>query len=194
MAHAEEKNIDKYEKAMFAGGCFWCMQPVFKSTDGVISVMSGYSGGNKENPTYEEVSTGKTGHREVVEVTYDPAKAHYEDLLEIFWANIDPTDTTGQFADKGSQYRTAIFYYNEKQKKMAEESKVALAASGKFNKPIATEIVKASRFYPAEEYHQDYDKKNPERYDMYKKGSGREEFIKKTWGDRKKPAAEDRNK
>lgn len=178
-AYPEKNNIIK--KATFAGGCFWCMQPVFQKLAGVISVESGYTGGHKKNPTYEEVSSGMTGHREAVEVTYDPGKVKYEDLLDIFWHNIDPTDQGGQFADKGSQYKTAIFYHDDAQRAAAQISRAALERSGKFNKPIATEIIEASRFYPAEEYHQDYDKKNPVRYQVYKKGSGREEYLNKTW-------------
>jgi peptide methionine sulfoxide reductase msrA/msrB len=172
----------KYEKAVFAGGCFWCMQPVFEKMDGVISVVSGYTGGRKANPTYEEVSTGATDHREAVQVTYDPAKASYADLLDVFWQNIDPTDISGQFVDKGSQYKTAIFYYTDGQKAIAEKSKIDLEKSGKFDKSIATQILKTSEFYPAEEYHQDYDKKNPVRYGIYRAGSGRDSYLKKTWG------------
>ncbi|MDD5429019.1 MAG: peptide-methionine (S)-S-oxide reductase MsrA [Candidatus Omnitrophica bacterium] len=169
----------KYEKATFAGGCFWCMQPVFGKMDGVVSVVSGYTGGDKADPTYEEVSSGATGHREAIEVTYDPAKISYDSLLEVFWQNIDPTDTGGQFADRGSQYKTAVFYHDEKQKAAAEKSKKALDKSGRFDKPVATQIIKASPFYPAEEYHQDYDKKNPANYELYKKASGRENYFLK---------------
>lgn len=169
------------EKAMFAGGCFWCMEPPFEALEGVSEVVAGYTGGNKANPSYEEVSTGKTGHIEAIQVTYDPSKISYPELLDVFWRSIDPTDESGQFADKGSQYKTAIFYHNNKQKKLAEESKNKLQNSGKFNKPIATKIIKASRFYKAEEYHQDYYKTNPERYEAYKEGSGRAGYLKKTW-------------
>jgi peptide methionine sulfoxide reductase msrA/msrB len=172
----------KYEKATFAGGCFWCMQPVFQSMKGVKSVVSGYTGGTKENPTYEEVSSGTTGHMEAVEVTYDPSKVKYEDLLDVFWQSVDPTDTGGQFADRGSQYHTAIFYHDAKQKEAAERSRAMLEKSGKFDKPIATEIIAALAFYPAEGYHQDYSKKNPVRYNLYKIGSGREGYLKKVWG------------
>lgn len=182
MTYANSGKDEVVKKATFAGGCFWCMQPAFENIKGVKEVVSGYTGGEMVNPTYEEVSSGKTGHREAVEVIYDPSEARYEDLLEVFWQNIDPTDPGGQFADKGSQYKTAIFYQDDEQKKIAERSKEKLSGSGKFNKPIVTEIIKASKFYPAEEYHQDYHKKNPVRYQMYKKGSGREDFIKKTWG------------
>ena len=168
------------------------MQPVFEKMSGVVSVMAGYTGGTKPNPMYEEVSSGTTGYREAVEVTYDPAKTPYADLLDVFWHNIDPTDTDGQFADRGSQYKTAIFYHNDEQKRIAEESKEALAKSGKYNKPIATQIIKVSPFYPAEEHHQDYSKKNPVKYELYKEGSGRAGYIKKVWGD--PPAQEDLKK
>ena len=172
----------KLAKATFAGGCFWCMQPPFRMLDGVVDVVSGYAGGLKENPTYEEVSSGRTGHLESVQVTYDPERIPYETLLGVFWRQIDPTDPRGQFADKGSQYRTAIFYHDEEQKRRAEASKKNLDASGKFTKPVATEIRPYTNFFPAEEYHQDYDRKNPERYHQYKVFSGREPFIRKVWG------------
>jgi peptide methionine sulfoxide reductase msrA/msrB len=175
MAHADTK----YEKATFAGGCFWCMEPVFHTMDGVTDVVSGYTGGQKENPSYEDVSSGMTGHAEAVEVTYDPSKVAYSDLLDVFWQSIDPTDPGGQFADRGSQYKTAIFYHDDKQKAAAEGSKEALERSGKFDKPIATAVIKASKFYPAETYHQDYSKKNPEQYKRYKTGSGREAYLLK---------------
>jgi len=179
------------KKAIFAGGCFWCIEAAFKELDGVIEAVSGYTGGNKENPTYEEVSTGKTDHYEAVQIIYDPSKISYEKLLDHFWKQIDPTDAKGQFFDKGSQYQTAIFYLNETQKKQAEESKEKLEKSGKFNKPIATKILPASEFYKAEEYHQDYYKKKPIHYQQYKKGSGREEKLKKIWG---KPSKEELKK
>lgn len=175
----------KYQKATFAGGCFWCMQGPFDFLDGVISTTVGYMGGIIENPTYEEVSTGTTGHAEVVEVLYDPQKISYKELLEVFWRNIDPTTKNQQFADKGSQYRTAIFYHNEEQKKLAEQSKAELEKSGKFDKPIVTEIVKATSFYPAEDYHQDYYKKNPFHYEMYKQDSGRASFVERIWKTKK---------
>lgn len=182
IAHADTK----YEKATFAGGCFWCMEPVYEKTGGVISVKAGYTGGSKSDPTYEEVSTGATGHKEAVQITYEPATVSYNDLLDIFWQNIDPTDAGGQFSDKGSQYKTAIFYHSDEQKRLAEESKAKLAKSGKFDKPIATEIIEASSFYEAENYHQDYYKKNPVRYNLYKTGSGRDSFLKKVWVDKAK--------
>jgi len=176
---------DEQQKAIFAGGCFWCMEQAFKELSGVITVTSGYTGGNKENPSYEEVSSGSTGHREAIEIVFDPARVSYAELLDIFWKSIDPTDAAGQFADQGSQYRTAIFYHTEEQKKLAEESQKALQEAKVFKKPIAVEILKAEKFYPAESYHQDYYKKNPGQYQAYKKGSGREDFLKKTWEDKK---------
>jgi len=169
--------------ATFAGGCFWCMEPPYDDLPGVIATLVGYSGGKTKNPTYQEVSTGKTGHLEVVQITYDSSLISYEELLKTFWSNIDPTNAQGQFADIGSQYRTAIFYHNEEQKAKAEASKAELEASGKFDKPIATEIRPAETFYPAEDYHQEYYKKHPLRYNSYKVGSGRTGFIKKVWGE-----------
>ncbi len=173
---------ENMKKAIFAGGCFWCMESEFDYVGGVISTISGYTGGNVENPEYGEVSSGNTGHYEALEVTYDPQKVSYEKLLEVFWSNIDPTDAGGQFADRGSQYRTAIFYGNEEEKKLAEESKERMAA--KLGKDVATKILPASAFYPAEEYHQNYHQKNPERYKRYKYGSGRPDRLKELWGDK----------
>lgn len=173
-----ERNL---KMATFAGGCFWCMQPPFQQTDGVTEVVAGYAGGTKVNPTYEEVSTGTTGHLETVQVTYDPEKVSYDKLLDVFWAQIDPTDGEGQFADKGSQYKTAIFYHDEEQKRIAEESLKRLNDSGKFTKPVATEIRPFVSFYRAEEYHQSYAEKKPREYAQYKKYSGREAFIEKIW-------------
>ena len=173
----------QYEKATFAGGCFWCMEPPFEGLDGVIEVISGYTGGHKQNPTYEEVSSGQTGHFEAVQVTYNPSKLTYKKLLDVFWRHIDPVDIGGQFSDRGSQYRTAIFYHNETQRLLAEESKRVLEESGRFDKPIVTEILKASTFYKAEDYHQDYYKRCPIKYNIYKKGSGRDRFIKEKWKD-----------
>ncbi len=172
---------EKLEKATFAGGCFWCMEHAFEAVDGVVEVISGYTGGTKPYPSYKEVSTGKTGHYEAVQVVYDPEKVSYEKLLEVFWKNIDPTDPDGQFADRGPQYRTAIFYHNEKQKALAEASKKALQESGIFNKPIVTEILPAKPFYPAEDYHQDFYKKNPQRYAIYSVASGRKPFIERVY-------------
>jgi peptide methionine sulfoxide reductase msrA/msrB len=169
------------ELATFAGGCFWCMVKPFDQMPGVVRVVSGYTGGHKPNPTYEEVCSETTGHAEAVQITFDPAILPYRKLLDIFWKQIDPTDPGGQFYDRGSSYRTAIFYHTEEQKAEAERSKEELAASGRFDKPIVTEIVPAGPFYPAEDYHQDYYKKNPFRYEMYRKGSGRDAFIEKTW-------------
>ena len=177
---------DTLMKATFAGGCFWCMQPPFRMVTGVTDSVAGYAGGTKENPTYEEVSSGTTGYLEAVQVTYDPGIVSYEQLLDVFWQQIDPTDSEGQFADKGSQYHTAIFYHNEEQKRIAEASKKKLNDSGKFNKPVATEIRPYTTFYPAEQYHQDYAEKKPEEYKRYKKFSGREAFIEKFWGRKKK--------
>ncbi|GAB4486584.1 MAG: peptide-methionine (R)-S-oxide reductase MsrB [Thermodesulfovibrionales bacterium] len=171
----------KFEKATFAGGCFWCMEPPFEKLDGVKEVVSGYTGGQKKNPTYEEVSSGVTGHLEAVEVVYDPAKVTYEKLLDTFWRQIDPTDAEGQFVDRGTQYRPAIFYHNPAQKAAAEKSRDNLAKSGRFRKPVATEILPAGPFYRAEDYHQDYYKKNPIRYKFYRFNSGRDQFLKKAW-------------
>ena len=149
------------EKATFAGGCFWCIEDAFRNVEGVVEAVSGYTGGHKENPTYEEVCSGNTGHYEAVQVTFDESNVSYEKLLELFWSQIDPTDTEGQFADRGSQYMTAIFYHNKEQRKVAEESKKRLEETGKFDKPIATKIIKAGKFYKAEDYHQEYSEKNP---------------------------------
>lgn len=167
----------------FAGGCFWCTESDFEKIDGVIEAISGYTGGHVANPTYRQVSGGKTGHVEVVKVIYNPDKVSYEVLLEVFWRHVDPTDAGGQFVDRGYQYRSVIFYTNEQERKMAEVSKKNLAASGRFEKSIATEILPLSTFYPAEEYHQGYYKKNPIRYKWYRSGSGRDQFLEKTWAD-----------
>lgn len=169
-------------RAIFAGGCFWCMEPPFEKLAGVLSVTSGYTGGSVPNPGYKQVSAGGTGHAEAVEVVYDPARIGYAELLEVFWRNIDPTDAGGQFVDRGDQYRSAIFYLDDEQRRLAETSKAALARSGRFAGPIVTVIVPASIFYPAEAYHQDYYKKNPLRYKFYRSGSGRDQFLEKTWG------------
>jgi peptide methionine sulfoxide reductase msrA/msrB len=172
---------DRFEKATFAGGCFWCMVKPFDELPGIEHVVSGYTGGHKPNPTYEEVAAGGTGHREAVEITFDPAIFPYEKLLDIFWRQIDPTDPGGQFYDRGTSYKTAIFYHNERQKELAEKSKAELEKSGRFDKPIVTEILPAGPFYPAEEAHQDYYKKNPYHYNRYFEGSGRKAFIEKHW-------------
>ncbi|MGZ4863122.1 MAG: peptide-methionine (R)-S-oxide reductase MsrB [Halobacteriota archaeon] len=176
----EEQAILKV--ATLAGGCFWCVASDFENVSGVAKIVSGYTGGQKEVPTYEEVSTGKTGHYEAIQVYFDPSKVSYEQVLDIFWHHIDPTDPDGQFADRGSQYRTAIFYHDEEQKRVAEKSKQDLEKTGHFKKPIVTQILKFSRFYEAEFYHQDYHKKSPVRYKIYRAGSGRDQFLDKTWG------------
>jgi len=170
------------EIATFAGGCFWCVESGFEKLAGVHEVISGYTGGHMKNPTYEQVSSGGTGHVEAVQVYYDPKLISYKALVESFWRQINPTDNGGQFADRGKQYRPVIFYHNEIQKKIAEKSRAALEASGRFDRPIATEIKPFEQFSPAEDYHQDYHKKNPLRYKLYRHNSGRDEFLEKTWG------------
>lgn len=172
---------NQYELATFAGGCFWCMVEPFDEQPGIRKVVSGYTGGHTENPTYEEVCSDTTGHYEAVQITFDPAVFPYEKLLGLFWQQIDPTDAGGQFHDRGSSYKTAIFYHSDQQKEAAEASKAELAASGVFNKPIVTEILPASTFYEAEEKHQDYYKKMSFHYNMYKEGSGRAKFIREHW-------------
>ena len=172
-----------YKVAYFAGGCFWCMEPPFDELEGVITTIVGYMGGDVENPTYEIVSTGTSGHAEVVEITYDSNVITYEDLLKVYWRNIDPTALNYQFNDYGSQYRTEIFYLNEEQKNSAIRSKEDLEASGKFIDPVVTAVSKAEEFYIAEEYHQDFYMKNNLRYGVYKKASGREVFFKQVWGE-----------
>jgi len=171
------------EKATFAGGCFWCMVKPFDSYDGIHAVVSGYTGGDLENPTYEEVCTNSTGHKEAVQITFDSSVFPYEQLVELFWMQIDPTDPGGQFYDRGSSYESAIFYHSDSQKEIAEVSKIALQTSGKFSKPIVTPILEAKPFYPAEQYHQDYYKKNPTHYNRYQVGSGRAGFKQKMWGE-----------
>jgi peptide methionine sulfoxide reductase msrA/msrB len=183
-----EKQIqDKPEntkEAYFAGGCFWCTEADFEKVDGVIDAISGYTGGNIANPTYKQVSKGGTGHVEAVKVVYDPTKVTYEELLEVFWMHVDPTDGDGQFVDRGSQYRSVIFYSNEQEHRLAEASRKRLAASGRFDKPIATDILPLGPFYPAEDYHQDYYKRNSIRYRWYRHGSGRDQFLKNVWEDK----------
>ena len=169
-------------KAVFAGGCFWCMEEVFENVDGVVSVVSGYMGGQLANPSYEQVSAGGTGHAESVEVRYDPAKVTYAKLLEAFWKNVDPLTPNAQFCDHGSQYRSAIFYLDDEQKRLAEESKQAIEQAKRFQFPIVTQIVKAAQFYPAEDYHQDFYKKNPIRYKFYKYSCGRAQRLEDLWG------------
>ena len=172
----------KTEKATFAGGCFWCMVKPFDSYEGIESIVSGYTGGDLPNPTYEQVCSETTGHYEAVEITFQPDVFPYEKLLDIFWTQIDPTDAGGQFFDRGQSYQTAIFYHTEEQKLAAEKSKQELDNSGKYEKPVATKILPAKPFYLAEEYHQDYYKKNPAHYNRYSVGSGRAGFIEKNWG------------
>jgi len=171
------------DTATFAGGCFWCVETAFEDLDGVKTVVSGYSGGHVKNPTYEEVCSGTTGHLEAVQIVYNPQIISYSELIDVFWKQIDPTDAGGSFVDRGSQYLSAIFYHNETQKKIAEESKTDLAQMGIFDKPIATSVIRYASFYPAEEYHQQYCKKNPVRYYSYRSASGRDRFILGKWGD-----------
>jgi peptide-methionine (S)-S-oxide reductase len=166
--------------ATFAGGCFWCMEPPFDKLDGVISTTSGYSGGHQDNPTYKQVSAGRTGHTEVIQIVYDPDKITYQQLLETFWVNIDPLTANAQFCDRGSQYRSGIFYHDPEQKKLAEASAKAIQAM--FDKPVVTEITEFSKFYPAEDYHQDYYTKNPVRYNYYRWGCGRDKRLEELWG------------
>ena len=168
---------------VFAGGCFWCIQPAFDKAKGVIKTVVGYSGGTEPNPTYELVSSEKTGYRESIEITYDPARISFDQLLDIYWRQIDPTQADGQFTDIGPSYRAAIFYGNDEEKKIAEASKEKLARSGKFDKPIVTQILPSMKFYPAEAYHQKYYEQNPEHFEAFERGSGRVSFEKKTWGD-----------
>ena len=175
--------LSEYSVATFAGGCFWCMEAAFEAIDGVFESVSGYSGGTEINPTYEDVSRGRTGHLEAVQVYFDPKAVSYDELLDVFWMNIDPTDNGGQFVDRGSQYTTAVFYHNETQRVLAEASKTELAASGRFEAPIVTQILEFTAFYEAEEYHQDYYKKRVLNYELYSKASGRDEFIEEHWGE-----------
>ena len=181
-ANQVNDNDEELQKATFAGGCFWCMEPPFDKLDGVVSTTSGYIGGHKLRPTYEEVSAGVTGHAEAVEILYDPSKISYAQLLEVFWPNIDPLTPNRQFCDGGSQYRSAIFYHDDEQERLARESKEKLEQSGRFDDPIVTEVKQAGIFYPAEEYHQDYYKKNPIRYKFYRYGCGRDKRLEQVWG------------
>jgi peptide-methionine (S)-S-oxide reductase len=173
---------NKLEKAVFAGGCFWCEETAFEGKPGVISVVSGYAGGTKPHPTYEEVSAGGTGYAEVVEVTFDPSKTSYAALLKIFWVNVDPTDAGGQFCDRGDQYRGEIFYMNETQKRLAEQSKKEIEKTKKFKEPIVTKITPLKAFYPAEDYHQDFYKKSSDRYNSYRIGCKRDQRLEELWG------------
>ena len=180
-AHAQ-----KTAQAIFAAGCFWCTEEAFEKVEGVVSAVSGYTGGTVKNPSYEQVSSGRTGHAEAVEVTYDPAKVTYEQLLDVFWLNHDPTVTNRQFCDAGSQYRPAIFYLNDEQKRLAEASKAKWEQKKPFKQPIVTEITKAGPFYPAEAYHQDYYKKNSLQYKFYVTGCGRYQRLDSLWGELRK--------
>ena len=171
------------ETATFAGGCFWCVESDFEKVEGVLEVVSGYTGGRKENPTYEEVSSGDTGHVEAVQVVYDASKVTYEALLDVFWRHVDPMDPDGQFVDRGPQYRTAIFYHDDEQKRLAEESVERMNKSGRFENPVVTNIIPLTVFYRAEDYHQDYYKKKPIRYKLYRYNSGRDQFLKEFWRD-----------
>lgn len=180
----DDQSISPFKQATFAGGCFWCMEKPFESLDGVKDVISGYSGGKGENPTYQDYA--QKGYVEAVQITYDPQKISYEKLLDVFWSQIDPTDSEGQFVDRGKQYRSAIFYHNEEQRKIAEESRNELEKSGRFEKPIVTEVTPFTNFYPAEEYHRDYAKKNPIKYWWYRLRSGRDQFLNKVWNSNKK--------
>ena len=176
-------NEARLRKATFAGGCFWCLQPPFDKLEGVIATIPGYMGGKTDNPTYQEVCSGSTGHAEVIQVEFDPQQVDYADLLEVFWRNINPTDAGGQFVDRGSQYRSAIFYHDQEQKRIAEESRLALNETGRFQAPIVTEVVPAGPFFPAEDYHQDYYRKSPMRYRSYRYHSGRDRFLDQVWDD-----------
>ncbi len=169
--------------ATFAGGCFWCMEQPFDDLPGVISTVSGYTGGKKANPTYDQVSAGGTGHTEAVQIRYDPARISYAKLLQVFWRNIDPLTANRQFCDGGSQYRSAIFYHDAEQRKLAEQSKAELEKSGRFDRPIVTQLAAASVYYPAEEYHQDYYKQNPLRYKFYRRSCGRDQRLEELWGE-----------
>ena len=182
VAPAQNSSPSQTRTAVFAGGCFWCIQPAFDKAPGVIKTVVGYSGGTEPNPTYKLVTSEKTKYRESIEITYDPAKISYEKLLDIYWRQIDPTQSDGQFTDIGPSYRAAIFYGNAEEKKIAEASKEKLTRSGKFKKPIVTEILPAMKFWPAEDYHQKYYRENPERFEAFEEGSGRVSFKKEKWG------------
>jgi methionine-S-sulfoxide reductase len=180
----DETHDGREERATFAGGCFWCMVHPFDQWPGVKRVVSGYTGGHTAHPTYEEVCLGTTGHQEAVEITFDPDRLPYTDLLDIFWQQIDPTDAGGQFYDRGSSYKTAIYYHSETQRRQAEASRDALARSGRFSDPIVTKILPVGPFYPAEDYHQDFYQKRPEHYQRYREASGRDAFLRAHWGER----------
>jgi len=170
-------------RATFAGGCFWCMQGPFDELEGVLETTSGYTGGHVENPSYEQVSAGGTGHTEAVQVTYDPGRVSYDELLEVFWRNIDPTDATGQFCDRGSQYRSGIYWHDDEQQRLAETSRAELSEQARFDAPVATEILEAQAFHTAEDYHQNYYKRNPIRYRFYRSRCGRDRRLREVWGD-----------
>jgi peptide-methionine (S)-S-oxide reductase len=172
--------VSELRKATFAGGCFWCMEPPFDALDGVVSTTSGYTGGRIVNPSYEQVSSGGTGHAEALQVIYDPRKVSYDKLLEVYWHNVDPLTANAQFCDHGEQYRTAIFFHDDEQQRLAEQTKRTVA--GRLGKPVVTEITRAGAFYPAEEYHQDYYRKNPLRYGFYRSNCGRDRRLKELWG------------
>ena len=184
---SESMKTEQTSLMTVAGGCFWCMEPPFEKLDGVLRVTSGYADGTESNPTYEEVSSGTTGHLEAVQIIYDPTKITYEELLDVYWRQVDPTDNGGQFVDRGKQYTTAIWYHDETQRAFAEKSKATLAASGRYDKPIVTPIIPFTSFYPAEEYHQDYYKKNPVRYKYYRHGSGRDAYLENIWSNVSNP-------
>jgi peptide-methionine (S)-S-oxide reductase len=176
------ENAQKSETAIFAGGCFWCMEPPFDKLDGVISTTSGYTAGHKENPGYKEVSRGTTGHTEAIKIIYDPDKVTYSELLDVFWRNIDPVAVNSQFCDHGTQYRSGIYYLNETQEQLAKQSRAQLEKNKPFKEAIATEILAADTFYPAEDYHQDYYQKNPVRYKFYRYSCGRDQRLGELWG------------
>jgi len=179
---AAPETTPKYETATFAGGCFWCMEPPYDALEGVISTTSGYTGGKETDPSYKQVSRGRTGHTEAIQIVYDPEKVSYAKLLDIYWHNIDPTDASGQFCDKGSQYRSEIFFHNKTQQQLAVQSKNALKELKPFKGPIVTQVTMATAFYPAEDYHQDYYQRNPIRYKYYRYGCGRDQRLKDLWG------------
>lgn len=168
--------------ATFAGGCFWCMEPPFDAVDGVVATVSGYTGGRTADPTYDQVTSGRTGHAEALRITYDPTRVDYADLLDVYWRNVDPTVADRQFCDRGNQYRPAIFFHDDEQRRLAEQSRTAIEESGRLPGPIVVEITKASEFYPAEEYHQDYYEKNPVRYKYYRWSCGRDQRLEELWG------------
>jgi len=180
---AAPETIQKYETATFAGGCFWCMEPPYDALEGVISTTSGYTGGKEVDPSYKQVSRGRTGHTEAIQIVYDPEQVSYTKLLDIYWHNIDPTDASGQFCDKGSQYRSEIFFHNKTQQQLAVQSKNALRELKPFKGPIVTQVTMATAFYPAEDYHQDYYQRNPIRYKYYRYGCGRDQRLEALWGE-----------